>query len=408
VRPVVLVMVVDGPVFQPQRTGSLGSNREFASIPSRTAQNEGDFERASRRVLRYILQSAAAELLKGAGKGGKGAGVCYCLRSVKDKKLGVQVFHSAKHGSAHYGNLMICGLNWVCPVCAVKIASRRVVEVERAVQVVQEYGGSVGFLTLTVPHYFRQVVGPLVCDFLAAVRAFKSHRRYIELMGRVDHLGEIRSLEVTYGENGWHPHTHSLHFFDSRYVSFEGVEDELKALWASVVARCGLGASHGVYGLTFQEVGGAGEDAAAVAAYAVKSGEALEASTWGPSDELVRGNTKQARRGGRTPFALLADYALVEDAEAGQLFKSYAGAFKGKNHLRWSKGLRENLSLSWVVLSDQELAEQQTEEADQLGVLTHAEWRRVLCAGRAARGELLEVASAGDWSRVVEFVRGLS
>jgi hypothetical protein len=364
-------------------------------------------------VLRYVLQSAAAELLYPTGKKNasgkfKGPGVCYCLRSVKDKKEGVRVLHSKEHQRAHFGNLMVCGLHWVCPVCAVKIASRRVVEVERAVQIVHDYGGSVAFLTLTTPHHLGQQVGKLSGGFLAAVRAFKSHRRYIEVMRDHLHLGEIRSLEVTHGGNGWHPHTHSLHFFPDAVGALQGLRDDLSALWASVLDRRGLGAAHSVHGLSLVGVGAvAGEDSRTVAEYMLKVDDGLDAPRWGPADELVRGNSKQARRGGRTPFALLADYALLEDADAGVLFRSYAAAFKGKNHLRWSRGLRENLGLGWVVLTDQELAEQQTDQADLLGVLTHAEWRRVLCAGRAARGELLEVASSGDWLEVVAFVRGL-
>jgi hypothetical protein len=357
-------------------------------------------------VLRYVLQSAAAELLKGVGKGVKGAGVCYCLRSVKDKSGGVRVMHSKAYGSAHYGNLMICGLSWVCPVCAAKIAARRVVEVERAVQVVQDYQGVVCFMTLTVPHYFGQAPGPLVREFLAAVRSFKSLRAYKGLMRNLEHLGEIRSLEVTHGVNGWHPHTHALHFFPGSLGRVKPIRDELAALWVSTVARRGLGAAHAVHSLDFIPV--TGETACSISGYVVKTGESDEASTWGPSDELVRGNSKQGRRGGRTPFALLADYALLEDAEAGKLFRSYAHAFRGKNHLRWSKGLRGQVLPSWELLTDQELAEQQTEQADLLGVLSRADWRVVLCAGRAARGELLETAGSGDWSKVVEFVRRLA
>ncbi len=378
----------------------LGSTGEFAAIPSGTQKNEVDSEAASRRVLRYVLQSAAREIL------GTSSGVYHCLRSFHDKTGGVEVFHSAAHGSAFYGNLRICGLNWVCPVCAVKIASRRVLEVERAVQVVQDFGGSVGFMTLTVPHYSGQHVAPLTREFLGAVRSFKSHRTYKQLMRNLEHLGEIRSLEVTHGGNGWHPHTHSLHFFPGSYVAAKIVRSELSALWVSTVARRGLGAAHGTHGLDFLVVGE--ESVCSISGYVVKTGEVDEASTWGAHDELVRGNTKQARRGGRTPFALLADYALLEDAEAGELFKSYARAFKGKNHLRWSKGLRSQVLPAWELLTDQELAEQQTEVADLLGVLSQANWRVVLCAGRAARGQLLEAARSGEWSKVVQFVKSLS
>jgi hypothetical protein len=120
----------------------------------------------------------------------------------------------------------------------------------------------------------------------------------------------------------------------------------------------------------------------------------------------VRGNAKQGRWKGRTPFSLLADYALLEDTGAGSLFKHYARAFKGKNHLRWSRGLRDQLGLS-PQLSDLEVAEQQTDEADLLGILDREQWASVLASGRGARGELLELARSGDWSQVLAWLEPL-
>jgi hypothetical protein len=133
---------------------------------------------------------------------------------------------------------------------------------------------------------------------------------------------------------------------------------------------------------------------------------------WDASDELVRGNSKQARSGsgGRTPFALLSDYATLADAKAGQLFVQYAFAFRDKNHIRWSSGLREQLhndaDLSPKPASDYELATAEEDDADLLGTISPAQWKSILRAGPSVRGELLEVARSGDWSQVIRFVEG--
>lgn len=356
--------------------------------------------------MRYAMQAGAREIL------GNSSGVYHCLRTVRSKK-GVEVWHSAERKSAHYGNLRICGLHWVCPVCAVKIVQHRAGEVARAVSLVQEHGGTVVFQTLTLPHYAGQHLPTLLNEFLAAVRSFKGRRLYRDVMASLEHLGEIRSLETTIGVNGWHPHTHSLHFFDGGPEEMEKAREELSALWGRVVAKRGLGEVHEVHGLDFQIVGSreSGEESTIVAEYVAKAADGLEerfkGGRWEAWDELARGNSKQARRGGRTPFALLADYALAGDEEAGELFRDYAGAFKGKNHLRWSKGLREALGLSLVPLTDQEAAELEIEPASLLGLLSRYEWKVILAAGVRAKSDLLDVAAEGNWAAVESFVAGL-
>ncbi len=372
-------------------TAALGSNTNFAAIPSSTAFSEGD---AARRILRYVLQASARKLLIKDTRLGK------CLRCPRVKGGEVQVLRSREHGAAFYGGLVICARHWVCPVCAVKIASRRVVEVERAVSAVQRFDGAAGFLTLTFPHYHGQAIKPMLERFLKSLRSLKGSRRYREFMQDAGALGEIRSLEVTHGSNGWHPHTHSLHLFPSEIAS-EELQGVLRPLWASVALRHGLGDVHSTHGLQFERVHNSQESAERMARYSIK---------WDASDELVRGNSKQARAGGRTPFALLADYATLDDADAGRLFVQYAEAFRGKNHINWSPGLREQLhndaDLPPTPASDYEIAVAQDDNADLLGTISPAQWKSILKSGVSVRGELLEVARAGDWSQVVRFIEG--
>ncbi len=377
----------------------LGNITKFAAAPSNLPvpddKSPSENLTAEKRILRYVLQSAARELMPNSR-------LKVCLRTSRGGP--VEVYHSAAHKSAHYGNLMVCGSHWVCLPCAVKIASRRVVEVEQAIRRVQAAGGMVAFVTNTVPHYYAQRLPKLVDTFLKSVRSLKTSRGYKALMREYLALGEIRSLEVTHGLNGWHPHTHSLLFLEEQ-ASLREFDARFKELWAAVVARHGLGKVHKVHGLDVRVVGhAAGEEVIDTAGYVVKVD--LDSGFWTPADEVVRGNAKQGRVGGRTPYSLLADYALKDDVAAGKLFKHYASAFKGKNHLRWSPGLREDLSLE-AALSDLELAEQQVEGADLLGRLDRYEWSAVLRAGPRARGELLEAARSGDWQQVVSFVSGL-
>lgn len=151
--------------------------------------------------------------------------------------------------------------------------------------------------------------------------------------------------------------------------------------------------------------GGTDEDARQLARYVVKS---LEDSVWGVPQEMTKGHIKKGRQGGRTPFALLHDYATQDDKQAGALFVEFVRAFHGRRQLSWSKGLRKKLLDQDQEATDQELAAQIEDTATLLGTLTLDQWRRVLAAPRKdTRGLLLEVAASGGWRAVETFLETL-
>jgi hypothetical protein len=151
--------------------------------------------------------------------------------------------------------------------------------------------------------------------------------------------------------------------------------------------------------------GGTDEDAEQLAGYLVKS---LEDSIWGTAQEMTKGHIKKARRGGRTPFALLHDYVTLDDKQAGALFVEFVRVFQGRRQLSWSKRLRGKLLGTEVELTDQELAERREDESTLLGTLTLDQWRRVLKAPRRdTRGLLLEIAAGGGWPAVQTFLETL-
>ncbi len=319
--------------------------------------------------------------------------------------VGVEVWKSSKHGTAHYGNLMTCGYVWSCPICAPKIASRRAAEVQAAITAHHQAGGRVLFLTLTVPHYIGDDLAQLVGDYAGALSSFWSRRGVKDALRAVGFVGSIRALEVTHGGNGWHPHTHYLLFVEDLDVAAqEQLEASLRSTWGKVVTDR-LDRNVTAHGLSLVKVGGGSqdggtdEDAEQLARYVVKS---LEDSIWGAPQEMTRGHIKQGRHGGRTPFALLHDYATGNDDQAGALFVEFVQAFQGRRQLSWSKGLRRKLLGVEVEQTDQELAELAQDEAVLLGTLTPEQWRCVLRASRRdTRGLLLEVAAAGGWSAVL-------
>ena len=64
----------------------------------------------------------------------------------------IEVHKGRTHGKAFYHGLMACGSVWTCPICAAKIAERRRVELQQALDAAKAKGWGIHFVTLTVPH----------------------------------------------------------------------------------------------------------------------------------------------------------------------------------------------------------------------------------------------------------------
>ena len=154
-------------------------------------------------------------------------------------------------GEFRLGGLCRCHSVWVCPVCAPEIRSSRGIEIALAVELHLHGAGGVEFGTATMPHEFGHRLKDtysVVAKAWNAVNVDKSVRAF-----RKDHgyWGFIRTCEVTYGENGWHPHVHWLDFWEepltvvdrSRYLRV------VLSAWRSSVVRQGFGAPSDAHGV---------------------------------------------------------------------------------------------------------------------------------------------------------------
>lgn len=291
---------------------------------------------------------------------------------------GVRVYRR-QNSSTYYRGLKVCGSVWCCPVCAAKISERRRVELSGAVELWRKTRGQVLLLTLTVPHSFGSVAFELLDSLLAAYRSFTSGKYRLSNLVP-GYAGAVRALEVTHGENGWHPHLHVLVFTEDRAADLADLEVKLRDRWARVVMRHKLGAIN-THGLRL-------DDGSKAAKYAGK---------WGMAEELTKAHVKEGRRGGRTPWALLKDY-MGGDVQAGALFREFVAVFKGRSQLQWSRGLRDLLGLS-IEKTDEELATE-TIQADDLLMarIKREDWH--LIRRFNLRGQVLELLRDFDWSAV--------
>ena len=173
-------------------------------------------------------------------------------------------------------------------------------------------------------------------------------------------------MEVTDGtnlhNNGWHPHFHVLLFLDpAKALMPYYVHSQIAPRWQSVAVSSGLPCPSLERGCRVD----GGEKAAA---YVSKG------SNWGLESEVTKGQSKLGKDDkGRTPFALLFDYANG-DKQAGALFAEYAKVFQGKRQLVWSNGLKRRFTI--VEFTDDELANVADDAPTvRLAVITDDQWK---------------------------------
>jgi len=344
---------------QPSQAPSniLGISAKSLHRPRNQRLSEADRQEAalnakSRRF--GLLRTAQGLLYDPEKRAEKQSRVCWCYRHLHTRGDAVSVYRAESGTGARLAGVATCGSVWHCPVCAAKITEARRKELDLAVTAWVKHGGIVNLLTLTFPHEWDMPLPDLMARFAKALQAFKNCKKYKRIMADAGRAGSIRSLETTWGENGWHPHTHDLVFIKSELTATD--VDTLKSEWTRICIKQGLGDNSKrsdmlAHGLDIQ-------DGRYAAEYIAKFGHD---SAWGASAEMTKPHSKLGKVGEfggadhYTPFQLLA-WAESGDTRAGALFRDFAAAFDGKRMLSWSPKLRLLLTDCAEEMTDEEIA----------------------------------------------------
>ena len=219
-------------------------------------------------------------------------------------------------------------------------------------------------------------------------------------------MGSVRSLEVTHGANGWHPHTHDLIFVKhDGLLKSDYVIDTLKQAWIKALQKAGLADNSNITDLWAHSLDIRGGDYAAE--YVAKFGhEPKLYGAWSAAHEVTKQHSKAAVTAEHaTPFMLLT-WALNGDDKAAALFKEFVNCFDGKRMNYWSPNLRKQLGLN-ADLDDEELAQDSPVHEDEELVirLDDMQWKLILETN--TRFEVLEHAAAYGSDGVMDFINDL-
>lgn len=348
------------------------------------------------RIADYMLQDQSGKILQ------KKFRVQICLKRKINKSENVKVCWNNSDKKAHFANVIRCGSIWVCPVCAKKITEKRREELSIANQLwksgvaiktfdfksvpfysdlkalkksfvgpiipdVNYVRGYTYLITLTNPHYANDHLDDLRVKQKSAMVDFFGDRKGKSIFARMGKRYHITNYEVTYGQNGWHPHHHILVFSD-RYLSvhdFSEIHNDLSDHWSNCISKAGLRNLKDTEKFIACDL----QDGTYADQYLAK---------WGIEHELTKGHIKKGKEGGLTPFDLLrlsfedkpikSSYFnlftgefVQQEKKPSELFKEFAYAFKGAIQLSWARGLKDVFGMRDI--QDSEIMDEVTEEA---------------------------------------------
>ena len=300
---------------------------------------------------------------------------------------------------AGYSGIERCGSIWACPSCSAVIRAGRAVEIEQAVKHHQEtVGGSVVFFTGTLRHHQADDLETTLDAILEGWRKLTAGRPWKRIKEKYQVSGYIRSIEVTLGAHGWHPHAHVLLFLDADITAdqLDELRPVLYELWARAVERAG-GKKPTEKGLDLQKLD---SDGKLLARYLAKVQD--EKQGWSVGAEMARSDVKSGRAGSITPFQLLDDdlEGYTEEQRA-RLWREFYQVSKGRRAITWSRGLKARCCIGEVTDADILDAAESTVLVWQTSARAY---RQVLRSEPVLLAVALELAEREKWGRLAEIL----
>ncbi len=357
-------------------------------------------DRIQRRDARYLLRSALRQVTTLDRL--RSCGLPFNNEIVVRRKDGIHHFagiRRQKEGERHLPGMSTCGSSFVCPVCAAKIRFHRTDEVSRALVSALDQGFGALFVTSTIPHSAEDKLG-VTLNLLAEGRRYVANQPVVKALRReAGYLGSITAKEVTYGCNGWHPHTHQVEIYEREitiavFAALSSVYYDYFSRFYSQQGFDGLSRQHGV------RVEHVQLDGVALAHYVAKlqEGTAIRLHT---AQELTRSDLKRGRAGAIMPFDIAIAFFQTGDMEVLALWHEYEQATRGKSSIRFTKWLRARL-LPNKPKSDDELAK---EKVGGTEVARFEPWfYRTLARVPGLEGKVLTALDTGGFAALVELL----
>jgi hypothetical protein len=303
-------------------------------------------------------------------------------------------------GVHHFTGMSTCGFGFACPVCAAKVRAHRADEVSRAVVAALHMGMDALFVTRTIPHSAEEKLG-VTLGLLNEGRRYVSNQTVVKRERKAaGYIGGIAAKEITYGFNGWHPHSHDIEYMEhelslEHFAALSNVYYDYLNQFYSRYGFDGLSRQHGVW-VEHIELNGV-----ALARYVAKlqEGGTIRLHT---AHELTRADLKRGRAGSLTPFDILSEFFGTGDTALLDLYHEFERETYGRSVIRFTKGLRARLLPNEPDESDEEKARK---EVGGIDVVKFASWFYYKIARvPGLEGKVLTALDTGGFAALVELL----
>ncbi len=226
-------------------------------------------------------------------------------------------------GSAYLAGVQKCGSIWCCPTCTPWIRWRRELVLRQAMAAHVEAGGSLRLLTVTVPHRPSDHLDRLFDGVAGAWRWSVSGRIWMDAQRDLGISAWVRSMEITAGAGGWHPHIHVGLLLDGA-ADDDAIRVWWHRRWVAACGRMGLRRPSKDRGVTVRDIGDS------------TAGYVLRVAT-----EVTRADMKTGRSPNRYGVLQLLDLAGTErESWARDAWQELAAATRGRHAIYTSAGIR--------------------------------------------------------------------
>lgn len=276
-----------------------------------------------------------------------------CGFAMAHGSAGVEVWKSPDRSRGKVLGVCKCGQPLLCPVCSPRVAAERSCEVADGFERASNRGWKAHLMVFTAPH---KMGSPLLneVDFWRDAWARYMGQSQGAQRLRKQRVGHVGGPEITWGWlNGWHFHRNLIVY----HLGDLDVEAWRRRWMDCLGGRYSRHAEKHAFNAKPM-------DSAAMAAYCAKVGAEI---AWqeGKSDSM-------------TPLTLLVQSALAGEDCPQWVEACGVVAARKLSIVRWSKGLRADLGMA-KEKTDEQIAKEKTEPTDVLlGVLTPAQWHRIV------------------------------
>lgn len=263
-------------------------------------------------------------------RNGRTPAICQCGRAIKGEAAGVYLTEDARIYNEH----LQCR-SWACPICAHKRAWARTLELEQAILAAAERDYKQLFITFTIPHTKIQKTKTVLRHLNDSYHAFRNDRKVKKLLAELGFVGQIKSLDFTFTDNGIHAHFHTVWIFDTpdqlEQVAAICYRVMLDAWDDAVTKETGrhISRRHGFDIEMIKIPAGDAEQAEAIALYTAKV-----ISIYAASADKDKGSV--------TPFDLLD---LDREEEYKPIWQDFYKGSKGVRRIVFSRGLKDALGV---------------------------------------------------------------